>query len=292
MPRSAVRPTGPSAARSSGFPSPLVPSSPHASLTRSAARSAARATVSLAALALLAPSALGAQSLIVGIPNAEATPHGAWFFTHESQVVPTAPRSWNTFQFLTYGIGHVGRRLAPGGLETELALSFVNFGRPATGNRTIAGGLKSVFAFPTGALHRWEARLTGGAMLPVSLDGLGVGSWLYTSASVRLPRLATRLTVGPTYGTPQLFGVEKLGAMAGVEQPLGGPFRRKVSLIADWYSGRHDLAATIPALQLNLPRDFILIGGYKLPNRGAPGGRALVVEVAGILARTLHAPGH
>lgn len=228
----------------------------------------------LAAL-LLAATSLPAQSLIVGIPNAEATPKGAWFFTHESQVKATAPRAWNTFQFLTYGAG----------FGTELALSAVNFGRPATGNRTIALGFKTVHEFHDAALHRWEAKLTGGAMLPVSVDGNGAGTWLYSSGSVRIPRARTRLTVGPTYGTPQLFGVEKLGMMAGIEQPLGGWFRQRISLIADWYSGRHDLAAAIPAVQVNLPREFIVIAGYKFPNPGAPGGEAIVLEVAGILWR-------
>lgn len=217
------------------------------------------------------PSAALSQSLIVGIPNAEVTPKGAFFFTHESQVKTVPPSGWNTFQFLTFGAGH----------STELALSFVNFGRPATGNRTIAAGFKSVYEFRRPTWHRWEARLTGGLMIPVSVDGLGAGVWAYSSASVRVPGLRTRLTFGPTYGTPQLFGVEKVGAMGGIEQPL----TRHVSLVADWYSGRHDLAASIPAVQFNLPREFIFIVGYKVPNPGAPGGHALVLEVAGILGR-------
>lgn len=226
-----------------------------------------------------------AQSLIVGIPNADATPKGAWFFTHESQIETHPRRAWNTFQFLTYGAGHLGKSVLPGGFDTEIALSFVNFGRPSTGKRTIAAGFKSVYELPSGKGKQWQVRGTLGAFVPVSLDGDGVGSWLFSSASVRLPTTRTRFTAGPTYGTPQLFGKEKFGAMAGVEQPLGGPFRQRVSLVADWYSGRHDLAAAIPAVQFNLPREWIVITGYKLPNRGAATERAFVIELAGILAR-------
>jgi hypothetical protein len=229
--------------------------------------------VAFATLTLTAPAA--AQSLIVGIPSAEVTPKGAWFFTHESQVKLSDPAAWNTFQFLTYGPG----------FNTEIALSAVNFGRPRTGNRTIALGFKSVYEFEAKALHHWEAKLTGGAMLPVSVDGRGVGVWLYSSGSVRVPQVRTRITAGPTYGTPQLFGVEKIGMMAGIEQPLGGIFQRRVSLVADWYSGRHDLAALISGVQFNLPRDLIFIVGHKRPNRGAPGGEAVVFEVAGFLWR-------
>lgn len=228
-----------------------------------------------ACLALVSGTSLTAQSLIVGIPNAEATPKGAWFFTHESQVKLTDPAGWNTFQFLTYGAG----------FNTEIALSAVNFGRPRTGNRTIALGFKSVYEFKQKTLHHWEAKVVGGAMLPASVDGRGIGVWLYSAGSVRLPQIRTRFTAGPTYGTPQLFGVEKVGMMAGVEQPLGGVFRNKVSLVADWYSGRHDLAALISGVQFNLPRDLIFIVGHKRPNRGAITDEALVLEVAGIVFR-------
>lgn len=234
---------------------------------------------------------LHAQSLIVGIPNAEATPKGAWFFTHESQIEVETRRAWNTFQFLTYGVGHVGKRLLPGGFDTEIALSFVNFGRPSTGKRTIAAGIKSVYELPSASGKQWQLRGTFGAFVPVSLEGDGPGSWLFSSGSFRIPNVATRVTVGPTYGTPQLFGKEKLGMMAGIEQPLGGAFKRRVSVIADWYSGRHDLAAAIPAVQFNLPREWIFIAGYKLPNRGAATERAFVVEVAGILWRPRRAAG-
>jgi hypothetical protein len=226
-----------------------------------------------AALCMVATwSPLAAQSLIVGIPNADVTPKGAWFLTHESQVKPMGdPRGWNTFQFLTYGAG----------LGTELALSFVNFGRPATGNRTVALGFKTVLEQHGPSRSPWDPRATFGVMVPKSVDARGVGVWAFGSASARLPGWRTRFTIGPTYGTPQLFGVEKAGVMAGIEHP----FNRHVSFVADWYSGRHDLAAAIPAVQFTLPREFVLIAGYKIPNRGAPGGHAVVLEIAGIIAR-------
>lgn len=226
------------------------------------------AAVSLALFFL--PAAITAQSLIVGIPNADVAPNGALFLTHESQIKSDGSRDWNTFQFLTYGIGR----------GTELAFSAVNFGRPQRNNRVLALGFKTVLEAHEGAAKRWQLRGTLGAMIPKSIDDRTIGVWAYSSGSVRLPHARTRLTVGPTYGTPQLFGVEKFGMMAGIEQPLG----KRFAIVADWYSGVHDLAAAIPALQINLPREFVFITGYKIPNPGAPGGHALVLEVAGILA--------
>lgn len=230
-----------------------------------------RSLVTSVAVFALTSTVLGAQSLIVGIPNAEVSPNGAIFLTHESQIKTDGSRDWNTFQFLTYGIGH----------GTELAFSAVNFGRPQVNNRVLALGFKTVFEGHSGAVHRWQLKGTFGAMVPKSIDDRSIGVWAYSSGSFRVPSARTRVTVGPTYGTPQLFGIEKIGMMAGIEQPIG----KRFAVIADWYSGVHDLAAAIPALQINLPHDFVFIAGYKIPNRNAPGGRALVIEVAGILAR-------
>lgn len=231
------------------------------------------ATPLLAAPLLFAPAHVVAQSLIVGIPSADVTPRRVWAITHESQIKPAweGTPGWNTFQFLTWGIGR----------GTELALSFVNFGRPATGNRTVAIGFKSVLEAERGALARWQGRLMGGVMVPKSVDARGAGVWAFSGGSVRAPGARTRVTVGPTYGTPQLFGIEKVGVMAGIEQPIGS----RVALIADWYSGRHDLAALIPALQVNWAHEIVTIVGYKFPNPGAPGGRAIVFEVAAPIAR-------
>lgn len=226
----------------------------------------------LVATASLVPAAVtGAQSLIVGIPNADVTPSGAWFVTHESQFKPKVERlGWNTFQFITYGAG----------FGTELAVSAVNFGAPATGSRAVAVGFKSVGQWPSARARRWELKGIAGTMVPVSIEDGSAGVWAFAAGSVRVPASRTRLTAGPTYGTPQLFGQRTAGLMLGLEQPL----TRGLGFVADWYTGNHDLAALIPGLQIHLPRDFVVIMGYKIPNPGAP-GHALMVEVAGILMR-------
>ena len=228
--------------------------------------------VLLAATASLTPAAHGAaQSLIVGIPNADVTPARAWFITHESQFKQKLDRvGWNTFQFLTYGAGY----------GTELAISAVNFGAPSTGSRAFAVGFKSVGQLPTEMGQRWELKGLAGTMVPVSIEDGSAGVWAFAAGSLRVPTSRTRVTMGPTLGTPQLFGQRTAGLMMGVEQPL----TQRFGLVADWYTGNHDLAALIPAVQIHLPREFVVLVGYKIPNPGAP-GHAVMVEFAGILSR-------
>ena len=214
-------------------------------------------------LALAAAPRVGAQSLIVGIPNAEVTRPGKWFGTPESQFGAVNPReSWNSFTFVTYGVGR----------HTELAVSVLNVASPASGNRTVSAGFKT--ALPVAALlrdddgsrlvefaERWELTTTVGAMALQSLDRRGTGTWIF----------------GPSWGTRQQFGSTKTSIMVGVEQPI----TRRVWLVGDWFSGTHDLAAAIPAVQFNLPNHLVVITGVKLPNPGATSGRrAFVLEIA------------
>ncbi len=87
----------------------------------------------------------------------------------------------------------------------------------------------------------------------------------------------TRFTAGPSYGTKQIFGSTTLHAMGGVEQP----FTKHFSLIADYFSGNHDLGALITAVQITPVRQFIIIAGAKFPNDSSRAG-----PIAGLLELT------
>jgi hypothetical protein len=60
--------------------------------------------------------------------------------------------------------------------------------------------------------------------------------------------------------------------MVGFEQPIS----HRVSIIGDWFSGEHDLAAFIPALQVDVKK-HVLIFGYKFPT-ASTGDQALILE--------------
>jgi hypothetical protein len=235
------------------------------------------------ALLLLGAAPGAAQSLIVGIPSTDVTQRGRTIAAHESQFSSTAvQRGWTSFTFVTHGIGH----------RTELAASLLNVSAPSSENRALSVGFKSAVPLggdePASAIgplrrvaRRVDAVAAGGAMVLQSLDRRGTGLWLHATASIRLPwrdvRRRTRVTVGPSWGTRQQFGRTATSLMLGVEQPV----TEHVALVADWYSGDHDLAATITAIQVRGPDDLLLITGWKTPNTGVPGGKpAFMFEVA------------
>lgn len=218
-------------------------------------------------LFVLAALAVPAQSLIVGIPNAEVSPKGEFALAHETQINRfQSGNYWNSFSFATYGVGR----------NTELAASLYGVSSPASGNRSLGLGFKTVVPWKQALLRRWEFKTTVGAMVPVSLQGRGTGYWLYGSGSVRIPTSRTRLTAGPSYGTSQIFGRRAYSTMVGIEQPIRGRW----SVVADWFSGTSDLGAAIAGLSWQRDRRTLIIFGYKVANNGRSGKPAFMIEVA------------
>jgi hypothetical protein len=229
-------------------------------------------------LATLNPT--NAQSLIAGIPNASVAHKGHFEMTHESQFNWwEGDLKWTSFNFWCYGVND----------RTELTVTFNNLAVPGSGNLTAGVGFKHLIPLLPDHPKR-ELKLTVGTNALLSLQGRGAGFWSYSHLSGRLPVLRTRLTAGASYGTEQAFGfryskpdfagrselrpLRPLTFIGGIEQPLVGP----VSLIADWFSGTHDLAALITALQVDTHK-VTYIAGYKRANNRNSGVNALIIEV-------------
>ncbi len=212
---------------------------------------------------------INAQSLIVGIPSADVAAKGELAIAHETQWnrFQTGPY-WNSFSFATYGIGN----------HTEIAASLYGVSRPASQNASLGVGFKTSVPWKQRAARKWELKTSIGAMLPISLEGKGTGYWVYSNASIRIPRARTRLTAGPSLGTRQVFGQPRrtYSTMLGIEQPIS----RKWALISDWFSGTNDLGAAILAMQYQPDRKTLIIFGYKVANNAASGKPAFMIEVS------------
>jgi hypothetical protein len=219
-----------------------------------------------------------AQSLIVGIPSADAAPEGTLEFTHESQFYTEGkPRKWNSFNILCYGMG----------AETELTATLNNLNNLNNKDLAFGAGIKKIFK--PGGKTQADWRLTTGGNLLFSLRTNEIGGWAYSHISRRIPATKTRLTAGFSYGSHQQFGyrmrfpessgmtvrenLTPLCFIGGIEQQLFGNW----SFIADWYSGTHNLADFIPAIQYRLGHQ-IFIAGYKFPNPGSGGKSAIIFE--------------
>ena len=229
-------------------------------------------------LLIFAASTAVSQSLIVGIPSADVAPEGVLELTHESQFYTEGqPRKWNSFNILCYGIGN----------NTELTSTLNNLNN--LDNSALALGLGMKRLVELSQNKNLNPRLTLGGNMLFSLNKADIGGWVYSHLSMRLPGLKTRLTGGFSYGSHHNFGYRMVASgdvgvlqkqkltpfcfIGGIEQPVYGNW----SLIADWYSGTHNLADFIPAVQYRLGHQ-VIIAGYKIPNRGSGGKQAFILE--------------
>lgn len=74
-----------------------------------------------------------------------------------------------------------------------------------------------------------------------------------------------RITVG-AYGLGEFEtqGVDRAGAIVGYEQPV----TKKISFVADWFSGDNGLGYATPGISIALPKSSLLNVGYSIGNFG------------------------
>ncbi len=217
------------------------------------------------------------QSLIVGMPSIDVAEQHHVEVTHETQLnFWDKPKKWNSFNFACYGLGH----------QAELTTTLNNLSNEGSTNLALGVGLKKILPLVKGDNY-WESKIGLGGNVQYSTIRRDFGIWTYGLYSVRHPKTKTRLTVGVNYGQSQTFGFRERTQNGGlIFEPnnlitfIGGleqPIYRNVSLIGDWYSGSHDLAAFIPAIQIDIGK-HVLILGYKLPNSKQSGNQAVIAE--------------
>jgi hypothetical protein len=197
------------------------------------------------------------QQAIVTLPSADITDKGTVFAMKESQLRAWGEQPmWNATFFLTYGLGY----------HTELAATFFNIGVPATNEASVALGPKSALPILHDKLPWLDLKLTAGLMGLVSLEAKGLGYWVYTHLSFRLPKLATRLTAGISHGSKVLFLKDNATSfIAAVEQPV--PWLHGLTLTAEWFSGSHDLSNFIVGAAYHPDPRLIFVLGYKIPTK-------------------------
>lgn len=222
----------------------------------------------LALMAWICPAS--AQQTIFNVPSADVTPKDTVYLETESQFRPWAPnRFWLGTQYFAYGIGH--------GTEIDVTLS--NVSSPASGAIALGGGFKQIFRITPQRFPKREFKLTIGQLVPVSLQGQGVGSWTYTHLSGRIPKLNGRITAGVSAGTKQLFGRNTVGFIGGVEQPV----TQRLTLIVDWFSGTHFNGYLIPGFSYAIKGPTTLFVGYQIPNTRRVGPQGLVLELSTLI---------
>ncbi len=132
-----------------------------------------------------------------------------------------------------------------------------------------------VYAQPNIKWQAWSSEEKGGAMTfgaiayaPIKNPG-GVNDTFglfYGNLSKKFKSdYGPRFTIGGYgLGGLDIDGVDKGGVMVGYEQPLA----KRVSFVADWFSGKNAFGYVTPGLSFALPKSSLLNIGYSVGNSG------------------------
>lgn len=216
-----------------------------------------------------------AEQTVFNVPSADVTEKGHIFLQEEAQFNAWAGQNDNFYLNTTYtavGVGH----------NTEAVATLYNVSSPnITPDISLGVGFKSAIPIP-GLKEKFpkrEFKLIIGSEVLIGLEGNGVGNWTYVALSGRIPKLNTRLTAGVNYGGRQVFGVNNVGFIAAVEQPVTKNF----GLQADWFSGQEHFAGfLIAGFNYKLPKNTTLYAGYQIPNSDRSGVNGFCIQLAKI----------
>lgn len=210
----------------------------------------------LAVLLFRAPAA--AQTTIFNIPTADTLSRGSWSL--EADFI-TKPVSYRDGGYQTYGY-----RVAYGVTnKTEVGSNFYY-----TWDGTSSSG-QVEFSVKRKVYQNERLGLTasGGAVLFVPLkstNGDKPAVMLYGSASKTINQLNGMTVTGGMYtiiGGSKEFGT-KTGAIVGLVQPV----HKRVSFVADWFSGNNRLGYASAGANFNITSKQYLLTGYSFGNSG------------------------
>jgi hypothetical protein len=207
-----------------------------------------------------------AQQTIFNVPSADVTEKNKNFLQHESQFRTKDPNYWNVTSYYARGVGD----------DLEIDATLFNTSIPTSQNASLGLGFKKVFSLNLES--DYKPKIIFGGEVPISLQGRGVGHWIYSAASITFPQTNTRFTAGISKGSRQIFGKNATSFIGGIEQQI----TKKFNLIGDWYSGNNSLSILTTGFSYAFPQDFTFYGGVQIPNSKKVGRNGITIEIAKI----------
>jgi hypothetical protein len=212
---------------------------------------------SMGLILVMAAVAAAAQSTIFNIPTADTLGRGSWNL--EADLI-TKPVSYRDGGYQTYGY-----RVAYGlTRRTEIGS---NFYLTYDGSRSVAQAEFSVKQLLY-ENERHGVKVSAGTIVVVPLRSRGADKTseiVYAAASKTVEPL-NGLTV--TGGTYHVFGGRNFGTRTGALLGLTQPVTRRVSFVADWFSGKNRLGYATAGAGFNVTKRQYFLTGYSFGNSG------------------------
>jgi hypothetical protein len=196
-----------------------------------------------------------AQQTVFNVPSGDVLDGGKFYGELDLTYDPNTSSGGFTPRIVA-GIGH----------SIEVGLNLNGIGAP---------GLVQTTPTPTLKWKAYEDRERGWALLvgdevfiPVQNRAYHLGDYAYAEFT-KTWRSKTRLTLGAYHFTHDVVGPgEHSGGQFAIEQPVG----QRVTLAADWYTGKQALGYVTPGVVVKVTSKFTWYGSYQIGNSGVANG--------------------
>jgi len=226
-------------------------------------------------LAVAAQTAM-AQSTIFNIPSTDTVDKGKAYA--EFDFLPQAPGFEAAGKLPAYRTTLINPRLvvgAPG--NVEFGVNFPTFHNSQSqtycGSSSTCGYIEPNFKWKFFKNDDAGLAIAGGALLHTALNqrtgqdtwGLFYGNF---SKKVKTGNYGPRISAGPYVVADSNMvsftaaNAHRAGVIVGYEQPI----HPKVSIVADWYSGRNYYGYFTPGVSITLPGNGLFNAGYSIGN--------------------------
>jgi hypothetical protein len=189
------------------------------------------------------------QETIFNVPSGDVLDRGKVYAEFDLTYRPEDGAATYTPRVVV-GLGHC--------IEAGLNLNGIGTPAPVATTPTIAVKWKAY----DGRRNGWAFLVGDDFFIPVQNRGYVAGNYVYGEFT-RTLKTATRLTFGGYHFSRDVVAAaERAGGQFGIEQPVAG----RVTLAADWYTGKHALGFVTSGLIFKITSRLTCYATYQLGN--------------------------
>jgi len=204
-----------------------------------------------------------AQETIFNVPSGDILDKGKIYGEFDFGYLRDASSGTYTPRLIA-GVGH----------KIEIGINLNGITSPGPSQTTPTPTLK--WKAYDGGKNGWGFIIGDDVFVPAQNRTYDVGNYVYAEFTKTLKR-HTRLTLGAVdFSSKVVASGNKAGAQFGIEQPIGN----RVTLAADWFTGKHSAGYFTPGAVIKLTSKLTLYPAYEIGNYDlSRGNHLLLIEV-------------
>jgi hypothetical protein len=217
-----------------------------------------RAIKSVMLLVLLLPVlSVHAQQTVFNVPTTDVLNRGKAYFELDGSAKPTDPK-FSSF---------VPRLVAGAGSNAEIGLNITGNVQPGPDSTTLVPAVK--WKAYDGKDNGWAVAFGDNIYIPVHNKSYNLGTYAYSIVQKSF-KSNTRLGAGGYFFSRNVVAqnANRAGGQFTFEQQL----TRKLSLNADWFTGKHSNGYLTTGLAYKLANKITVVGAYSVGNQNASNG--------------------